>query len=53
MAELVNNLHDVANSPLMRFGNRSMQALDGFVGSFVAVAEAKRSLGRLQRERQT
>ena len=41
MAELVNNLHDVANSPLMRFGNRSMQALDGFVGSFVAVAEAK------------
>lgn len=41
MAELVNNLHDVANSPIMRFGNRSMQALDGFVGSFVAVAEAK------------
>ena len=41
MAELVNNLQDVANSPFMRFGNRSMQALDGFVGSFVAVAEAK------------
>lgn len=41
MAEVVNNIHDVAMSPLLRFGNRSMQALDGFVGSFVAVAEAK------------
>lgn len=41
MAEVVNNIHDVANSPFLRFGNRAMQALDGFVGSFVAVAEAK------------
>ena len=41
MAEMINNINDVAQSPFMRFGNRAMQAFDGFTGSVIAVAEAK------------
>jgi len=41
MAEIANNMNDLANHPWLRFGNRSMQALDGFTQSMVAMAEAK------------
>ena len=40
-AEMVNNMHDLANHPWLRFGQRSMQALDGFTQSMVAFAEAR------------
>jgi len=40
-AEMVNNMNDLANHPWLRFGNRSMQAFDGFTQSMVAHAEAK------------
>jgi len=40
-AEMVNNMQDLANHPWLRFGQRSMQALDGFTQSMVAFAEAR------------
>jgi hypothetical protein len=40
-AEMVNNMQDLANHPWLRFGNRAMQALDGFAQSMVAHAEAR------------
>jgi len=40
-AEMVNNMQDLADHPWLRFGQRSMQALDGFTQSMVAHAEAK------------
>lgn len=41
MMELVNNMDALAKSPMLRFGNRAMQAFDGFTQSMAAVAEAK------------
>ena len=40
-AEMVNNMHELAQHPWLRFGNRSMQALDGFTQSMVAHSEAR------------
>ena len=40
-AEMVNNMQDLANHPWLRFGQRSMQALDGFTQSMVGFAEAR------------
>jgi hypothetical protein len=40
-AEMVNNMNDLAAHPWLRFGNRSMQALDGFTQSMAAFAEAR------------
>ena len=40
-AEMVNNMHELAGHPWLRFGNRSMQALDGFTQAMVAHAEAR------------
>ena len=40
-AETVNNMQDLANHPWLRFGQRSMQALDGFTQSMVGFAEAR------------
>lgn len=40
-AEMVNNMNDLAAHPWLRFGNRSMQAFDGFTQSMAAFAEAK------------
>tara|TARA_B100000085_G_scaffold127030_1_gene115654 strand:- start:24 stop:2279 length:2256 start_codon:yes stop_codon:yes gene_type:complete len=40
-AEIVNNMQDLANHPWLRFGQRSMQALDGFTQSMVGFAEAR------------
>ena len=40
-AEMVNNMQDLADHPWLRFGQRSMQAFDGFTQSMVAHAEAK------------
>ncbi len=40
-AEMVNNMQDLANHPWLRFGQRSMQALDGFTQSMVAFAESR------------
>ena len=40
-AEMVNNMQDLANHPWLRFGQRSMQALDGFTQSMVAFAETR------------
>jgi hypothetical protein len=41
MMEIVNNMNDLANHPWLRFGNRAMQAFDGFTQSMIATAEAK------------
>lgn len=41
MAEVANNMNDLANHPWLRFGNRAMQAMDGFTQSMVAMSEAK------------
>jgi len=40
-AEMVNNMQDLANHPWLRFGQRSMQALDGFTQSMVGFSEAR------------
>lgn len=40
-AEMVNNMQDLADHPWLRFGQRSMQALDGFTQSMVGFAEAR------------
>ena len=40
MMQQVEALNDVAKSPLLRFGNRAMGALDGFVQSWIASGEA-------------
>ena len=40
MMQQVEALNDVARSPLLRFGNRAMGALDGFVQSWIAGGEA-------------
>ena len=40
-AEIVNNMNDLAAHPWLRFGQRSMQALDGFTQSMVAFAETR------------
>ena len=37
----MNNMQDLANHPWLRFGQRSMQALDGFTQSMVAFAETR------------
>ena len=41
MAEVANNMNDLSNHPWLRFGNRAMQAMDGFTQSMVAMSEAK------------
>ena len=41
MMEIVNNMNDLANHPWLRFGNRAMQAFDGFTQSMIATFEAK------------
>ena len=41
MMEIVNNMNELANHPWLRFGNRSMQAFDGFTQSMIATFEAK------------
>ena len=41
MMDIVNNMNDLANHPWLRFGNRAMQAFDGFTQSMIATAEAK------------
>lgn len=41
MAEVANNMNDLGNHPWLRFGSRSMQAMDGFTQSMVAMSEAK------------
>lgn len=41
MMEKVNAMQDLADSPFMRLGTRSMQAIDGFTASMVADFEAK------------
>ena len=41
LAEVANNMNDLAAHPWLRFGNRAMQALDGFTQSMVAMSEAK------------
>ena len=40
-ADMMQNMHDIADHPWLRFGQRSMQALDGFTQSMVAFAEAR------------
>ena len=40
MMQQVEALNDVARSPLLRFGNRAMGALDGFAQSWIASGEA-------------
>ena len=41
LMENINAMNDLANHPWLRFGTRSMQAMDGFVQSMVANFEAK------------
>ena len=41
LMENINQMNDLANHPGLRFGTRSMQAMDGFVQSMVANFEAK------------
>ena len=41
MMEIVNNMNELANHPWLRFGNRSMQAFDGFTQSMIATFESK------------
>lgn len=41
MMQIVNDMNALADHPWLRFGNRSMQALDGFTQSMIATFEAK------------
>ena len=41
MLQIVEDMNALADHPWLRFGNRSMQALDGFTQSMIATAEAK------------
>lgn len=41
LMENINAMNDLANHPWLRFGTRSMQAMDGFVQSMIANFEAK------------
>ncbi len=41
LMENINNMNDLANHPVLRFGTRSMQAMDGFMDSMLADFEAK------------
>ena len=41
MMQIVNDMNDLANHPYLRFGTRSMQAMDGYTQSMVAFAEAR------------
>ena len=41
LMEQINAMNDLANHPVLRFGTRSMQAMDGFIQSMVADFEAK------------
>ena len=40
-AEIANNMKDLSEHPWMRFGQRSMQAEDGFAQAMIAFAEAR------------
>ncbi len=39
--ERIQEMNDLANHPWLRFGNRAMQALDGFTQTMIAHAEAR------------
>jgi len=41
LMETINEMNALADHPVMRFGTRSMQAMDGFVQSMIADFEAK------------
>ena len=41
MMQVINDMNALADHPYLRFGNRAMQALDGFTQSMIATAEAK------------
>lgn len=41
LMENINAMNDLANHPALRFGTRSMQAMDGFMDSLLANFEAK------------
>ena len=41
LVERIEEMNDLANHPVMRFGTRAMQATDGFVQSMVAAFESK------------
>lgn len=41
MMSVIENIQALADHPYLRFGNRAMQAADGFVQSFIATFEAK------------
>ena len=41
MMQIVSDMNDLANHPYLRFGTRSMQAMDGYTQSMVAFAEAR------------
>ena len=41
LMETIKAMNDLADHPVMRFGTRSMQAMDGFVQSLIADFEAK------------
>lgn len=41
LMENINAMNDLANHPVLRFGTRSMQAMDGFMDSLLADFEAK------------
>ena len=41
MMQVVNDMNALAEHPWLRFGNRSMQAMDGFTQSMIATFEAK------------
>ena len=41
LIETIKAMNDLADHPVMRFGTRSMQAMDGFVQSMIADFEAK------------
>ena len=41
MVNVIENIQAMADHPYLRFGNRAMQAFDGFTQSFIATFEAK------------
>ena len=50
LMEQIDAMNDLANHPVLRFGTRSMQAMDGWVQSMVADFEAKgRAFDRITR----
>ena len=51
MVNVIENIQAMADHPYLRFGNRAMQAADGFTQSFIATFEAKgRVYDRLTKE---